>query len=149
MPSTVEEIMRKKIETMEESASVQEVAIRMKDKNVGSLIVVDKEGKPLGLVTERDLVRKICVNDVLTSRVLITEVMSTPIITINSKESSSQAADLMLRHNIRHLLVVDNESGVNQPIGMITPIDFTRVQEFTRDYDRNKNDIELLLEYYI
>ena len=36
----------------------------MKDKKVSSLLVVDRDGKPLGLVTERDLVRKVCTNDV-------------------------------------------------------------------------------------
>ena len=39
----------------------------MKDKNVSSLVVVDENGKPQGLVTERDLVRKICSSDVRTS----------------------------------------------------------------------------------
>ena len=60
MQITIAEIMSKKIETVEEFASVQEVAIKMKDKNISSLIVVDSFGKSKGLVTERDLVRKIC-----------------------------------------------------------------------------------------
>ena len=66
MQITIAEIMSKKIETVEEFASVQEVAIKMKDKNISSLIVVDSFGKSKGLVTERDLVRKICVKDVCT-----------------------------------------------------------------------------------
>ena len=66
MKTTIAEIMSKKIETVEEFASVQEVAIKMKDKNISSLIVVDSFGKSKGLVTERDLVRKICVKDVCT-----------------------------------------------------------------------------------
>ena len=66
MQTTIAEIMSKKIETVEEFASVQEVAIKMKDKNISSLIVVDSFGKSKGLVTERDLVRKICVKDVCT-----------------------------------------------------------------------------------
>ena len=65
MNMTISDIMRKKLETIEESASVQEAAKKMKDKNVSSLVIVDGNGKPQGLVTERDLVRKVCVNDVL------------------------------------------------------------------------------------
>jgi CBS domain-containing protein len=42
MQTTIAEIMSKKIETVEEFASVQEVAIKMKDKNISSLIVVDR-----------------------------------------------------------------------------------------------------------
>ena len=53
--------MSKKLETIEEMASVQEAAKKMNDKNVSSLVVVDANGKPEGLVTERDLVRKVCI----------------------------------------------------------------------------------------
>ena len=64
MTISISEIMSKKIETIEEMASVQEAAKKMKDKNVSSLVVIDVNGKLKGLVTERDLVRKVCINDV-------------------------------------------------------------------------------------
>jgi CBS domain-containing protein len=149
MTLTTRDIMRTKLETIEEMASVQEAAKKMKDKNVSSLIVVDVNGKPQGLVTERDLVRKVCINDVSTSTVTNKEVMSSPLITINSNLSSSVAADMMLQNNVRHLLVVvDDKNNVNKPIGIITPLDFTRYQEYTRD-DKEKDAIEKILEYYI
>ena len=148
MQTTIAEIMSKKIETVEEFTSVQEVAIKMKDKNISSLIVVDSFGKSKGLVTERDLVRKICVKDVCTSKVIIKEIVSLPLVTINPNESPSTAIDIMLQHNIRHLLVVDDETEINQPIGIVTPRDLTRYQEFTRD-DANKDNLEKILEYFI
>ena len=64
MKMTIAEIMSKKIETIEESASVQELALKMKDKNISSLLVVDSFGKSKGLITERDLIRKVCVKDI-------------------------------------------------------------------------------------
>jgi CBS domain-containing protein len=148
MQTTIAEIMSKKIETVGEFASVQEVAIKMKDKNISSLIVVDSFGKSKGLVTERDLVRKICVKDVCTSSEIIKEIMSLPLVTINPNESSSRAIDMMIQHNIRHLLVVDDSMEINKPIGIVTPRDLTRYQEFTRD-DANKDDLEKILEYFI
>ena len=148
MQTTIAEIMSKKIETVGEFASVQEVAIKMKDKNISSLIVVDSFGKSKGLVTERDLVRKICVKDVCTSKEIIKEIMSLPLVTINPNESPSTAIDMMIQHNIRHLLVVDDSMEINKPIGIVTPRDLTRYQEFTRD-DTNKDDLEKILEYYI
>ncbi|MGH9981673.1 MAG: CBS domain-containing protein, partial [Nitrososphaeraceae archaeon] len=102
MKTTIAEIMSKKIETIEESASVQELALKMKDKNISSLMVVDSFGKSKGLVTERDLIRKVCIKDICTSQVIIKEIMSLPLITINQNESPSTAIDLMLQHNIRH-----------------------------------------------
>jgi CBS domain-containing protein len=148
MKMTIAEIMSKKIETIEESASVQELALKMKDKNISSLLVVDSFGKSKGLITERDLIRKVCVKDICTSQVIVKEIMSLPLITINSNESPSTAIDIMLQHNIRHLLVVDDETEINQPIGIVTPRDLTRYQEFTRD-DANKDNLEKILEYFI
>ena len=148
MHITIAEIMSKKIETIEEFASVQEVAIKMKDKNISSLIVVDSSGKSKGVVTERDLVRKICVKDVYTSKVGIKEIMSLPLVTINPNESLYTAIDMMLQHNIRHLLVVDDKTEINKPIGIVTPRDLSRYTEFTRD-DTNKDNLEKILEYYI
>ncbi len=148
MQTTIAEIMSKKIETVEEFASVQEVAIKMKDKNISSLMVVDSLGKSKGLVTERDLIRKVCVKDICTSQVIIKEIMSLPLITINPNDSPSTAIDIMLQHNIRHLIVVDNTREINKPIGIVTPRDLTRYQEFTRN-DDNKDNLEKILEYFI
>jgi signal-transduction protein with cAMP-binding, CBS, and nucleotidyltransferase domain len=144
MTLTVSDMMTKKIESIEGSASVQEAAKKMKNANVSSLLVVDREGNPQGLVTERDLVRKVCINDVCTSKVTNKEVMSSPIITIDCKSSALSAVDMMLQNNIRHLMVVD-ESHANKPIGMITPLDL-RDEEYTDE--GLKHAIEELSEYY-
>ena len=149
MTITVGDLMRKKVDTIEETASIQETAKKMKDKKVSSLLVLDINGKPIGLVTERDLVRKVCINDVRTSEVINQGIMSSPLITIDSNSSPSMAADMMLRCNVRHLLVIDNNSvDLSKHIGMITPLDFTKYQEYTRDGE-HKDAIEEILEYYI
>ena len=149
MTITVSDLMRKKLVTIKESTSVQEAANKMKEKNVSSLVVVDENGRPLGLITERDLVRKVCIRDVYTSKVINKEIMSSPLITVKSKALSSEAVDIMLQNNVRHLLVIDNESSedVNKPIGIITPLDFTRSQGYAGSDDNDT--IEKLLEYYI
>lgn len=141
--------MRKNLITIEESASVQEAANKMKDKNVSSLVVIDEISRPLGLITERDLVRKVCTQDVSTSKLMNKEIMSSPLIAIESKSSASEAVDMMLKNNVRHLLVVDSKSseGLNKPIGIVTPLDFTKSEGYAGS---DENDtIEKLLEYYI
>lgn len=149
MTLTVNDVMRKRLETIEEGASIQETAKKMRDKNISSLLVVDTEGKPIGLVTERDLVRKVCINNVLTGEVINKEIMSHPLITIDSKASTSIAADTMLRCNVRHLIVVDETSDDrSKPIGILTPLDFTKYEEYTRD-NEERESIEKILEYYI
>ena len=136
MTTTVRNIMSKKLETIEESSSVQAAAKKMKDKNVSSLIVVDQGGIPQGLVTERDLVTKVCINDTYASTITTKQIMSLPLITIDSKSSPSIAADRMLQYNVRHLLVIDTDDNdklnFNKPVGIITPLDFAKYEEFPR-----------------
>ena len=100
--------MSKKLETIEESSSVQAAAKKMKDKNASSLTVVDQGGIPQGLVTEWDLVTKVCITSTITTE----QIVSLPLITIDSK-SSSIADDRMLQYNVRHLLVVDTDDNDN------------------------------------
>jgi CBS domain-containing protein len=149
MTTTISDIMRKKLETIEGTASVQQAAKKMKDRNVSSLLIVDEKGTPRGIVSERDLVTKVCYNDRNASAVTNQEIMSSPLITISPKSSPSEAADMMLQHNVRHLLVVDrgDSSNLNKPVGIITPLDFTRYQEYAND--KEKDTIEKILEYYV
>ena len=146
MTLTITNILRKKLESIEETTNIQEATKKMKDKNVSSLVVVDMRGKPVGLVTERDLVRKVCINDVRSSTVTSKEIMSFPLITIEASSSPSAAAHMMLKNNVRHLLVVD-EGSLNKPIGIITPLYFARYQEYTAEED--KEAIEKVLENYM
>ena len=149
MTIVVRDLMRKNPYTVAESASIQDTARIMNDKKVSSLVILDDDNNPVGLVTERDLVRKVCINDLPTNRVTNKEIMSSPLITIDSESSASTATDLMLKNNVRHLLVVNNESkGSSQPIGIITPLDLVKYEEDTRDEGR-KDVLEMILEYYI
>ena len=124
---SVGEIMTKKLETIAISDSAQEAAKKMRDKNVSSLLVIDNNNntnRPIGIVTERDLVRKVCVNDASSKHTMVQEVTSSPLITIDAISSIEVAADVMTQNKVRHLLVVE-DNDVNKPVGIITPGDFT------------------------
>jgi CBS domain-containing protein len=95
----------------------------MADKNVSSLVVIDRADKPIGIVTERDLVRQVCVNEASSSTVIIHHIMSSPLVTIDANSSVEAAADVMIQNKVRHLLVV-MENG-NRTLGIITPTNFT------------------------
>ncbi|HEY6882990.1 MAG TPA: CBS domain-containing protein [Nitrososphaeraceae archaeon] len=145
MAISIGEMMSKNLETIQEVVSVQKAAKKMKEKDVSSLVVVDNQNKPQGIVTERDIVRKACINDTRTSAVTLREIMSSPIITIDSTASASKAVDMMLQHDVRHLVVVDNNNKDSKPIGMITALDL-RAGEYTDDALRDS--IEELSAYY-
>lgn len=122
----VGELMTQKIETIGTLSSAQEASKKMRDNNVSSLVVIDDiNNKPTGIVTERDLVRKVCVNDTSSnsSSMLIKNIMSSPLVTIDARLPVEAAADIMIQNKVRHLLVVENND-INRPLGIVTPTDF-------------------------
>jgi signal-transduction protein with cAMP-binding, CBS, and nucleotidyltransferase domain len=121
----VGELMTQKLETIGTSSSSQEASKKMKDNNISSLIVIDdSNNKPTGIVTERDLVRKVCVNDRSSSKnMLIKNIMSSPLVTIDARLPVEAAADVMIQNKVRHLLVVE-DNDINRPLGIVTPTDF-------------------------
>jgi CBS domain-containing protein len=126
----VGELMTQKLETIGTLSSAQEASKKMRDNNVSSLVVIDdSNNKPIGIVTERDLVRKVCVNDTSSnsssssSKMLIKNIMSSPLVTIDATLSVEAAADAMIQNKVRHLLVIENND-INRPLGIVTPTDF-------------------------
>jgi CBS domain-containing protein len=144
--ASIGDFMTRRIETISASTSVQEAAKKMKDKDISSLVVVDDRNKPLGLITERDIVRKVCIYDNAISSVKNSAILSFPLITIKSDSTPEAAADLLIENKIRHLLVVDKEDA-DKPVGIITPMDFTRYQD-SRKSDSESNPVTRILEYY-
>ena len=110
MTLSISDILRKKLESVEDTTSIQEVAKKMKDRDVSSLVVVNMNGTPLGIITERDIITKVCINDVRTSTAISKEIMSTPLVTIKASSSTSTAADMMVKNNVRHLLILDDRT---------------------------------------
>jgi CBS domain-containing protein len=94
---SIDDLMTEKLKTIESSNTAQEASKKMRDHNISSLVVVDNKNnnKPIGIVTERDLVRKVCVNDASSSKMLIKNIMSSPLVTIDSRSSVEVAADIM------------------------------------------------------
>lgn len=118
---TIGEIMTEKLETIKVIDTAQDAAMKMTKKNVSSLGVIHEDGRAAGIVTERDLVRRICATDKISSRVKVQEIISSPVKTVNNDTSISEAADIMVRNKIRHLLVINKED--KRPIGIVSATD--------------------------
>jgi signal-transduction protein with cAMP-binding, CBS, and nucleotidyltransferase domain len=118
---TIGELMTEKLETINVLNTAQEAAAKMTDKNISSLAVVDDDGRPAGIVTERDFVRRICAIDKPSSKVKVQEITSSPVKTVNTGTSIGEAADIMVRNKIRHILVTDRD--YKKPIGIVSTTD--------------------------
>jgi CBS domain-containing protein len=102
--------------TVPEYITIDEAARLMWERNVGSVIVVDKTGRMVGIVTERDVV--FSVGKALTRREIpVSSIMSKTVIWAGPNEGISTAVEKMRNAGIRHLPVVDKQG---KPMGMIS-----------------------------
>jgi CBS domain-containing protein len=144
--TTIGELMTQKLETIEVSSSAQEAAKKMRDKKTSSLVVVDGNSKPVGIITERDLARKVCVNDASSKNTLVQDIMSDALVTTDAISGVEVAADIMIQNQVRHLLVVEDDD-ISKPLGIITPSDFAGyLKENLNIDDVNAKIIESLKE---
>jgi len=111
--------------TAKENDKVRDIAIRMYEKKIGSVVIVDDEGKPIGIVTERDMVYVVA--RALTPDTPAWMVMTENPIVINENALVTEAMEKMREQNIRHLPVVDASGKLVGMISFRDIIDFTAV----------------------
>ena len=131
----VVEIMTESPVTIRADETAEVAAGLMRDKEIGSLIVLEA-GKPMGIVTERDIVTKIAAADKQPSRVLVRDIMTSPVVAVHPHEEVAEAARVMSQRKIRRLPVVQD----GKLVGIITENDILRIWpqliELTREYAR-------------
>jgi len=129
----VKDIMTSPVVTIGENETIYKAAQLMEKHEVGCIIVTGKEGKPVGILTERDLIARVLAKNTLPSRVKAGKVMTTPLITIDPDETLAEAARRMSRLNIRRLGVVyrGNLEGIisSRDILAVTPELLEIIQE--------------------
>ncbi len=131
----VMEIMTRTPVTVSPDDTVDRAAATMRTRDIGSLIVI-QDGKPSGIVTERDIVTKVAASNLAPSSVRVRDIMSAPVVAIHPHEEVAEAARVMSDRKIRRLAVVDE----GKLVGVITENDIVRIWphliEVTREYAR-------------
>ena len=117
----VREIMVRNVITIDYDKTAKDVALLLAEKEISSLVVV-KDDNPIGLVTERDLARKISVTDRKSADVPLSEIMSYKFRWVEPTTPIEDAVQKMINNNIRRLLVLDN----GKLVGIITETDLAR-----------------------
>jgi CBS domain-containing protein len=128
---SVSSIMITGVKTADEHQSVKTVCKLLYENKIGSIVVIKKttsgnqEGKiPVGIVTERDIVRLVSLPDMLTVDQPVYLLMKAPLITVDPNSSIRDAMETMQQKDIRRLPVVDNKGKL---LGIITDKDIFRV----------------------
>ena len=99
-------LVTRAIVTIDHTATLREAARLMRDKGIGSLLVV-KNGKKVGILSDMDLTRRAVAEGLVPDQVTVETIMSSPVITVDIQSTPEMANDLMRDRGIRHLAVTE------------------------------------------
>jgi CBS domain-containing protein len=120
---TVDSFMTKHVVTLSKKDLVREAIQIMAKKTISCIVIVDKNKKPVGVVTERDLVKRVLQMNVNPHGTEISVVMSSPVITVTTDADIFDVMITMQKHNFRRVIVVDKEKRL---VGLVTQSDLFR-----------------------
>ena len=124
--------------SVRDTATVQDAADYMCDRNIGAVCVLDEEGRLKGIFSERDLLRRVVLKRQHPEDVPVTDVMSGIDVVIDCSDTPHEALERMERHGTRHLPVVKGSKWV----GMLSMRDIMRVE-----LSEQGDELRLLHEY--
>ena len=141
--------MTKKVVTAKATSTIQSVCKSMFDNNVGSVVIVNSTMEsvvPVGIITERDVVKLVSLIDEFDSQVPVRSFMSYPLITANPTITLSKAMQIMRKKNIRRLPIIDKHRVRQKLAGIITEKDI--VNAIDKSHRDSKKGNELSVSRY-
>lgn len=127
----INEIMTRKIVTVPKEKGIKEIIKKMAGSKISSIIITDK-GRVMGILTERDIIKKIATNCPGISKLNLDDIMTKDPMAVNSHADLSEASQMMRDNNIRHLPIIDNE----KLVGLVTQTDI--VKETNKIHKKNR-----------
>ncbi|MFP8888496.1 CBS domain-containing protein [Natrialbaceae archaeon A-CW2] len=119
----IENLARSDVVTAREDESVRELATRMDESKVGSIVITDGN-EPVGIVTDRDLALRVIGDGTDPASTTAGEVMTDSLTTVDETDGFYRATELMSEHGIRRLPVCNDK---NELVGIITSDDLTEL----------------------
>jgi len=119
--SAVSEIMPKKnvvsIQSNSEATAL-DISKLMAKNTIGSVLVMDSKNVPIGIITERDIIKKVSIKNILPNEINFRKIMSSPVITIKSYDSIETAAQKMTNNKIKRLPVLEDNQEIASILGL-------------------------------
>ncbi len=103
----VSDAMSSEVVTSKSDGKVIDIALKMKERGIGSVVIIDDDNAPIGIVTEGDIVRNVVAAEKDPKATTAEEAMSSPVISITEDIDLEDAARLMASKKIKKLCVVD------------------------------------------
>jgi CBS domain-containing protein len=119
----LKDIMVREVVTGDMDMIISEAARLMRKHDVDSIVVVKKNGGPVGIVTQGDIISELVIKDLPPSRVKLKDVMTTPIISASPNDCLSEIVKKMAKEKIRKLPVIEN----GKLVGIVADVDILSV----------------------
>jgi CBS domain-containing protein len=136
----VRDIMSKDVKVVRPDSSVKEVVATMNKFDIGSILVVQGK-RPVGIITERDILRRIVQPCLAPETLTARQVMTSPLLTIRETASIDEAAKLMAKEKVKKLPVMDRQKlvGIVTLTDIVTkvPTMLSILEELLRPYHRS------------
>jgi len=117
----VRDVMTADIQMVKTTDKVSTAIEMMTKNNIGSVIATE-DGKPVGILTERDILKRVCPEHLCIKGITVGKIMSAPLVHIEADAGLGHASSLMALKDVRRLLVVDKE----KVVGIVTQKDVMR-----------------------
>ena len=121
-----QDVMKSEVETFRESDPVIDVARRMREVNIGFVPICDRDGHPVGVLTDRDLALRVCGEDRRASETRAGAVMTRETITCRDSDPLEAAEQLMARYRKSRMMIVDEEGRL---VGVISLSDIVEEED--------------------
>lgn len=144
------DIMVNKVITTTRDSTVEEAVRLMNEHEIGCLIVTHNK-KPIGIITERDLLKRILAKSQDLKKIRVEEVMSTPLISVEPNVEIGDASRLMFQKSIKKMPIVKED----KLLGLVTLTDILRIQpQLIKMYKIFSHDlaprrIKKVFDYYL
>jgi CBS domain-containing protein len=138
----VKDVMSSPVVTVKENDNVTKVAKTMSRRAIGSVIVVDKKRKPLGMITEKDVVRRVAAKGLHPNKIKAAKIMSKPLRTVEPSLDVREAARRMKQAKVKRFAVMET----GKLVGVVTGTDIVEITPALIDVMEEKSKIRPLVE---
>ena len=121
----VSEIMTRDVKTIKITSTLKKAAILMVEENIGSIVVVNKENKVVGVVTRTDILKNAVYSDPVNMNIPLEDFVDPKFLSIDANEQVESAAMLMYVNRVHHILVKDVNGNL---VGVLSTLDIIKLQ---------------------
>ena len=144
---TSEIIPKKVVVTVDinNNPSALDVAKLMAKHRIGSVVIIEgnNDKKPVGIITERDILKKVSAQNKSAAQVAVRHIMSSPLVSVNSIDSIDTAAETIAKNKVKRLVVLEQDGSM---VGILSISDIVKklAKIRTEDYSRYRSLRNLL-----